>query len=196
MVDSAYELVPMPPQIKEAEFANELEGHAFAAVLGSIQKAMELTEGGVRINGQPMITGLTIWHKFLDMTGGHETVRSPQLGMISEDDVFTTTRDGWAKFSTFPYGDATQHGLPKVKGVGEAGKRHIVIEPNNSSSEFRHAALPSGALQVHLYETGEIRIMDEWGSDERPASDNELNEIFEIFSAIYMKLRSIKPKGD
>jgi hypothetical protein len=185
------EITSAPSQMVEVKSENELEKRACAVVIGSIQKAMRLTDKGVLINKQPMIRGLTSWHKFIDTTGGHEAIFDPQLGVISNDVIFTTTRDGWAKLNTYPYGTLTQNGLPSVTGYEKEGKRYIAIEKNDSGGEFEYYALQSGAIQVRLYNTGEIKIIDDWKNGERSACVEELNEIIEIFSGIGEKLINI-----
>ncbi len=189
------ELIPTPQELDHAKFSNETEKNACVAVFASIKIAMELTEAGVKVNGQPMIVGLTSWHNFLKSTGGHETAWDPQLGMVEENVVFTSTRDGWGKYGTYPYGSLTKFSKPIVKGIAEEGRRYISISGNNEGmSDFEDRALPSGAVEVRLFETGDIKMLDELGGEERDPKQGELDELYDVFGAVYSSLKAIVPE--
>lgn len=191
------ELIPLPQVFKDVQFTGEAEKKACVAVFPSIKRAMELTEAGVQINGQPMIVGLTNWHEFLDFTGGPETAWDPQLGIIHENVVFASTRDGWGKYGTYPYGSLTKHDKPIVKGIMENDRRYISVSGNNEGmSDFQSRALPSGAVEVRLFETDDIKILDGLDKEEREPRQDELDELYEIFGAVYSSLKAIVPKDN
>lgn len=193
-MDEGKELIPLPPELAEVQFPSEAERKSCVAVFASIQRAMELTEAGVKVNGQSMIVGLISWHDFLRSTGEHETVWDSQLGMIEENVVFTSTRDGWSKYGTYPYGSLTKHDKPTVKGIVEDDTRYISVTGNHEGgSDFDGKALPSGAVEVRLFETGDIKVLDGLG-EEREPKQKELEELYEIFSAVYSSLKVIHPK--
>jgi len=180
------------PSEEELETQEKLEKEVCAITFMSIQKACELTEKGVN-KDNPMIVGLTKWHDFLYATGGHKTVFSPQTGFITEDIVFTTTRDGWTKLGTDPFGTYTLKTKPKIAGkVDEKNRRYITVLPNSEGgSPFDDSALPSGTFQVKLFETGDITVKDR-GEAERKPTKAELKELKDIFTAIYMHLDTIE----
>lgn len=187
-------LIPLPQEFKDVQFSNETKEKACVAVFASIKRAMELTEAGVKVNGQPMIVGLTDWHKFLEATGGHEIAWDPQLGMVQENEVFKTTRDGWSQSGTHHLGSVTRHGRPSVKGVAKDNTRYISIIGNSAGREFDDQALPSGAAEVRIFESGDIKVLDKLGEKEREPEQAEVEEVCEIFSEIYSKLKGIIPE--
>lgn len=189
------EMIPIPQELESTKFANETEKKACVAVFASIKMAMELTEAGVEVNGQPMIVGLTSWHEFLNSTGGHEKAWDLQLGMVRKNVVFTSTRDGWGKYGTYPHGSLTKFNKPLVRGIAEEGKRYISIVGNKEGmSDFEDKALPSGVEEVRLFETGNIKMLDELNKEERDPKSTELDELYEIFGAVYSSLKAITPK--
>jgi len=182
------ELIPLPQVFEDVQFSSEAEKKACVAVFASIKRAMELTKEGVKVNGQPMIVGLINWHDFLKSTGGHKIAWDPQLGMIEENEVFKTTRDGWSKVGTRLPGSVTRLDKPAVVGVANENTRYISITGNLAGYEFDSRALPSGADEVRLFNNGDIKVIDKLMEKEREPKQAELEELYEIFRDIYSSL--------